>query len=133
MNRRRVVITGRGVVSSLGNTPSGLYENLRSGVSGIRRMTEWSGENSAPLCAPVVLPSGTEKSIPRVWRRSMGRIGIFAALAARSAVEEAALSAEEVSGGRCGCVIGSTMGGSNSISEAYRLMFNGRRDEMSAL
>ena len=133
MDRKQVVITGRGVVSPLGNTPSVLYVNLRSGVSGIRPMTEWGGETPAPLCAPVVLPPGTEKSIPRAWRRSMGRVGIFAALAARSAAEEAALSAEELSGGRCGCVIGSTMGGSNSISEAYRLMFNGRRDEMSAM
>lgn len=133
MDRRRVVITGVGVVSSLGNTPAELYGNLRNGVSGVRVMTEWTGNGEPSLGAPVPLTAAMEKTIPRTWRRSMGRIGIFAALAARSAVESSAFPAEELPNGRCGCVIGSTMGGSNSISEAYRLMLDNRLDEMSAM
>ncbi len=133
MDRRRVVITGTGVVSSLGNSASELYENLRGCVSGVRVMTEWSESAQPPLCAPVQLTNEMEKSIPRSWRRSMGRIAVFAALAARAAVEDSALSADELSNGRCGCVIGSTMGGSNSIAETYKLLLNNRMDEISAM
>lgn len=131
MDRRRVVITGRGVTSSLGNDPAELYENLAAGKSGIRGMPEWGGD-AVKLAAPVFLPEGMEKTIPRTFRRAMGRIGVYSALAARSASGDAGLTEELLQGGRCGCVIGSTMGGSGSIAETFRLIFAGRGEEIPA-
>lgn len=129
--RRRVVITGAGVVSSLGATPEELYENLAAGRCGVRRMSEWK-ETSAPLAAPAVLRENVEKTIPRIFRRSMGRVGLYSALAARAAAEDAGLSGEFLAGGECGCVIGSTMGGSGSIAETFRLLLSGRGEEIPA-
>ena len=128
---KRVVITGMGVVSSLGNSPEELYANLAAGKSGVREMPEWGG---TPLkaAAPVVLPEGMEKTIPRTFRRAMGRVGLYSALAARAAAEDAGLSAEFLAGGECGCVIGSTMGGSGSIAETFRLLLSGRGEEIPA-
>ena len=128
---RRVVITGMGVVSSLGNTPEELYANLAAGRSGVREMPEWGG-TPLKLAAPVILPEGMEKTIPRIFRRAMGRVGMYSALAARSAVENAGLAADFLESGKCGCVIGSTMGGSGSIAETFRLLLSGRGEEIPA-
>ena len=129
MNKRRIVVTGRGVVSSLGNTPDELYRNLAEGKCAVRSMTEWEG---GKLAAPLTLPPEKAKQIPRQYRRSMGNISIYAALAAKAAVEDAALAPEELSSGRCGCVIGSTMGSSNCIAETFRLILSGKAEEIPA-
>ena len=125
----RVVITGKGVVSSLGNTPEELYANLAAGRSGVREMPEWGG-TPLKLAAPAILPEGMEKTIPRTFRRAMGRVGMYSALAARAAAEDAGLSAEFLKSGDCGCVIGSTMGGSGSIAETFRLLLSGRESPL---
>ena len=127
----RVVITGKGVVSSLGNTPEELYANLAAGRSGVREMPDWGG-TPLKLAAPAILPEGMEKTIPRTFRRAMGRVGMYSALAARAAAEDAGLSAEFLKSGDCGCVIGSTMGGSGSIAETFRLLLSGRGEEIPA-
>lgn len=129
MNRRRIVITGRGVVSALGNTPEELYSGLAAGKCAIRPMGEWGGSK---LAAPVDLPPETAKKIPRQYRRSMGNIGIYAVLAARAAADDAGLTPEELSSGRCGCVIGSTMGSSSCIAETFRMIFAGQAEEIPA-
>ena len=78
------MITGMGVVSSLGNTPEELYANLAAGRNGVREMPEWGG-TPLKLAAPAILPEGMEKTIPRTFRRAMGRVGMYSALAARAA------------------------------------------------
>ena len=124
MNGRRVVITGTGVVSALGMSRAELFENLLNGRSAIRRMEEWGLNLNGGFSpgAPVVLGDAAKKKIPRLFRRSMGDLSIFASLAAMQALEESGLEPEAVSGGRCGCVIGSTMGSSKSIAEAFRMI-----------
>ena len=71
LNRRRCVITGLGVISSLGNTPEDLYASLQRGDCGIRVMEEWKDKPFGAekfLGAPVALPPDFVKSIPRSMR-----------------------------------------------------------------
>jgi 3-oxoacyl-[acyl-carrier-protein] synthase II len=63
-----------------------------------------------------------EKLIPRQNRRSMGRLSIFAVQAAEQAIADAAIKSTELTGGRLGCVVGSTMGSAESIAEAFEIM-----------
>ncbi len=135
--RRRVVITGIGLTSPLGNSPDELYAELKAGKCSIREITEW---NHTPLKdnrffgSPVSLPPEYAKSLPRSVRRSMSSISLYAAYAAQQAVYDSGLSPEEVAGGRCGCVVGSTMGGSSAIEEAYRILLSGKGlEEMSSM
>ena len=133
MKRRRVAITGCGVVSALGMSRSELFDSLESGRCAVRTMPEWRKElGTEVLAAPVALAPGAERAIDRKMRRSMGRAALFAALAAKQAVSESGLSAQELCSGRCGCVISSTMGSSSSIVEATELLLTGRREEMPA-
>lgn len=119
---KRVVITGMGVVSPLGNTVGAMMDGLAAGRSAVQRMDDWSiytGLHSL-VGAPALLEN--EKQIPRQQRRSMGRLSIFAAQAAKAAVVHAGLPEEMVESERTGCIVGSTMGSAASITETFELI-----------
>ncbi len=120
---RRVVITGMGAVSPLGNSPGSFFEALLAGKSSIRRMTEW--EQCSYLGSPVRLPEEFAASLPRSLRRSMSPVSLYSAFAAKQAAADSGLTPEMLASGRTGCVIGSTMGGSTAISESYRILYSG--------
>ncbi len=115
---RRVVITGIGAVSPLGASAPALVEALFAGRSAVRRMQEWDG---VPLRSRVAAPAQLEgeKSIPRQMRRTMSRLSLFAAQAAREALADAQLSLAEQDLGRVACLIGSTMGGAAALYRTY--------------
>ncbi|OQA85823.1 MAG: 3-oxoacyl-(acyl-carrier-protein) synthase 1 [Lentisphaerae bacterium ADurb.Bin242] len=135
--RRRVVITGIGVTSPLGNSPDEMYASLKAGRCSIREISEWEIDNwkdSHFFGSPVTLPPDYAKTLPRSIRRSMSSISLYAAYAAQQAVSDSGLPPEEVAGGRCGCIVGSTMGGSSAIEEAYRIFISGKgMEEMSSM
>ena len=119
---RRVVISGVGAVSALGNDVPSLVEGIEEGRSGVRYMEGWDryiGLRSL-VGAPAELRN--EKAIPRKSRRSMGRMSIFGVQAAEQALADAGMERQELSSGRTGCVIGSTMGGAESLNETFETM-----------
>jgi 3-oxoacyl-[acyl-carrier-protein] synthase II len=119
---KRVVISGVGAVSALGNDVPSLIEGIEGGRSAVRYMEGWDqyvGLRSL-VGAPAHLEN--EREIPRKQRRSMGRMSIFAAQAAAQVVADAGIGQEELSSGRLGCVIGSTMGGPESLNETFEIM-----------
>jgi len=119
---RRVVISGAGAVSALGGDVASLVAGVERGRSGVRYMKGWDryvGLRSL-VGAPAELRN--EKAIPRKSRRSMGRMSIFAVQASEQALDDAGVAREELSSGRIGCVIGSTMGGAESLNETFEIM-----------
>ena len=133
MEKRRAVVTGTGTVSPMGNSSDSLYAGLKTGHSGIRAMTEWHdyfGKNIAG--AAVTLDPDDIKKINRKIRRTMGNAALFAGLAALEAVEQSGLDQNTLSGGRTGCVIGSTVGSASSMTEACIAEYENRRNDLSA-
>ncbi len=123
---KRVVITGMGVISPLGNSVSAMMDGLAAGTSAVERMDDWSIYKGLRSLVAAPAAAVDEKKIPRQNRRSMGRLAIFAVLAAEQAVADAGLSSEELTGGRIGCVVGSTMGSAGSINETFEQMLPAR-------
>jgi 3-oxoacyl-[acyl-carrier-protein] synthase II len=123
---KRVVITGMGVVSPLGNSVSAMMDALAAGTSAVEYMADWTAYTGlrSLVAAPALLEN--EKKIPRQARRSMGRLAIFAVQAAEQAVAGAGLDEELLTGGRTGCVVGSTMGSAGSINETFETMLPAR-------
>lgn len=119
---KRVVITGMGVISPLGNSVSSLMHGIAEGKSAVTYMDGWDSYTGLRsfVGAPAVLEN--EKAIPRQSRRSMGRLSIFAVQAAEQAIADAQISTEDIMSGRCGCIIGSTMGGVEALNETFELM-----------
>lgn len=115
---KRVVITGMGGISPLGQTVDAMCTAIEAGATAVRRMPEWeNGGVRGFLGAPAELVN--ERQIPRDARRSMGRMSIFAVQAAQQALADAGLEPEHITSGRLGCALGSTIGSTASIAELY--------------
>jgi len=124
---RRVVVTGMGLCSPVGNGLTELGEALREGRSGIRAMPEWALlEGMRARVAGTVSQGVDASTIPRNNRRSMGRVGILAALAARDAWRDAGLSPEELRGPHAGVAFGSTAGSVQSEQEFMQQLLQQR-------
>ena len=93
---RRVVITGMGLRSPIGNTLEQFPDSLKNLRSGIRYIPEWEKvRRLRTKLAGVCEIEGEEKTIPRGCRRSMGRVSVLAALSAMDAVHFSGLEQGE--------------------------------------
>ena len=119
---KRVAITGRGVVSPLGNNLDALMAGLAQGKSAVQPQPEWIKYKGLQSRVGASVESTDGKDIPRKNRRSMGRLSIFGAQAAKQAVNEAGVAPELLTSKRFGCVMGSTMGGAEAMNEAFEIM-----------
>ena len=94
---KRVVITGTGVISPLGNDPESFFDALIHGRSGLRRLAApWADALVTPYAGMV--QGDVESSIPKIRRNSMDRVTLLALLAARQAVQQAGLRRAAVAG-----------------------------------
>jgi len=117
-NKRRVVVVGMGIRSPIGNTPGELVKSLKERRSGICIMPEWQNiKGLRTRVAGVCYIEGEEESIPRPYRRSMGRVALLAALSAIDAVKASGLSEDEIASQACGVSYGSTEGSVRSQME----------------
>jgi 3-oxoacyl-[acyl-carrier-protein] synthase-1 len=127
MSARRVVVTGMGIVSCLGNDPDSVSRALRDGRSGIRAMPEYAslGLRSQVAGVPQI---DLDAEIDRKTRRFMGDAAAYSYVAMREAIHDASLSPAQVSDERTGLVAGSG-GGSceNQIAVADLLRDHGIR------
>ena len=103
---RRVVVTGMGIVSCLGNKLDDVSRALREGRSGITAKPEYAelGLRSQVAGVPVI---DLEAEIDRKKKRFMGDAAAYAWVAMRDAIAQAGLSAEQVSHPRVGVIAGS--------------------------
>ena len=103
---RRVVVTGLGIVSSIGNNKQEVLDSLREGRSGIEFSQEYADLGfRSQVHGPVRLD--TAELIDRKLRRFMGDAAAFNYLAMGQAIEDAGLTEEQVSNPRSGLVVGS--------------------------
>ncbi len=103
---RRVVVTGMGIVSSIGNDVAEVTESLRHSRSGIERSEEYAELGfRSQVCAPVRLTPA--EMIDRKLLRFMGDAAAYSYLAMRQAVADAALEPDDLSNPRVGVITGS--------------------------
>ena len=114
---RRVVITGVGLNSPLGNSYDELYESLKAEKCGIEYVPEWEDINGLGTKVAGRVKDVDLKAIPRKFRRSMGRVAQLAAVSTSDAIADAKLSKELLNSKRCGLAFGSTMGGNETMFE----------------
>lgn len=105
---RRVVITGLGTVTSIGLGARAFLEGLRSGRSGVKPLTAFDTSGFAHSNGCEVDDFVPERWIHRVDPAELGRATQFSVAAARMAVEDAALSEEELRARRVLVSVGTT-------------------------
>lgn len=125
-NRRRVVVTGVGLCSPIGNSLDEVSHALQHGEHGIRQMTEWN--DMANMFTRLGAPARViEQSHARQKVRGMGRVGLLALYATEQALADAALDPASLGSGRLGVAYGSTQGSSSAL-EAFCMQVFAHRD-----
>ncbi|MDR5801401.1 beta-ketoacyl synthase N-terminal-like domain-containing protein [Caballeronia sp. LZ001] len=118
---RRVVVTGMGVVSCLGNTLVSFATALRESRSGLSRIEAW---RSLGLPSQVAGRASValSPSLDRKLLRFVGDTGRFACHAARAAIDDAGLDAARLRARDVGAVVGSGVGAVSAYDEAMALV-----------
>ena len=115
MSRRRVVVTGLGCISPVGNTVADAWASLLAGQSGIDRITKFDATNFSCQIAGEVKGFNVEDYMSAKDARTMDSFIHFGIAAAEQAVKDAGLPMGDALSDdlatRIGCVIGSGIGG----------------------
>ncbi|MFN8894691.1 MAG: beta-ketoacyl synthase N-terminal-like domain-containing protein, partial [Betaproteobacteria bacterium] len=124
MSRRRVVITGLGVVCPVGNDVESAWANLVAGRSGIAAITKFDASAFACRFAGEVKGFEVEEYIPAKEARHMDTFIQFGMAASIQAVKDAGLPTGEQLGAeqaeRVGCLVGSGIGGLPLIEATHK-------------
>ena len=114
---RRVVITGLGIISSLGNNQSEVKDSLYAGKSGISFQPEYAERGMRSNVAGSIKNLDIETLIDRKLLRFMAKGHAYAWLAMQEAIADAQLPEEQVSNVRTGLIVGAGGASHESISE----------------
>lgn len=120
MKKRRVVVTGVGAVTPLGNDVATSWSNLIQGKSGIGPLTRLNPDDFPAKVAGEVKDFQPEKYINPKDVRKMDRFTHYAIAAALEAVEDAQLVIDEDNAHRVGVWIGSGIGGIETIENQHK-------------
>ncbi len=128
MTRRRVVVTGLGCISPVGNTVAEAWNQLLAGQSGIDLITKFDASNFACQIAGEVKNFNLESYLSAKEARTMDTFIHYGIAAAVEAVKDAGLPTGEALGDeqavRIGCVIGSGIGGLPMIEATHTELTN---------
>ena len=113
---RRVVVTGIGIVSCIGNNKAEVLESLLNSKSGIVFSEEHKKYNFRSQVVGAVKNLDIEKHIDRKIRRFMGEGSAYSYIALKEAIEESGLEEKEISNEQTGIIMGS---GGPSIKNVY--------------
>jgi 3-oxoacyl-[acyl-carrier-protein] synthase II len=129
--KRRVVITGMGVVSPLGSTVDDLWLNLASGASGVRRISYFDPSGFTSQIAAEVTGFEPTDYIEKKELRRMDLAQQYAIVAGDQAVAMAGLKSEDLDLDRCGVVIGSGIGGIATFEKQHALLLESGPNRVS--
>ncbi len=107
LNLRRVVVTGMGIISSIGNNVDEVLNSLKNSVSGIVAAPEYIDKGFRSLVHGTIKNLKLEDVIDRRLMRFMGDGAAYAHLSMEQAIKDAGLTEEQVSHPRTGLVAGS--------------------------
>ncbi len=128
MSRRRVVVTGLGCISPVGNTVDQAWSQLLAGQSGIDLITKFDASNFSCKIAGEVKGFDLESYISAKEARTMDTFIHYGIAAAMQAVVDAGLptgdALSEEQAVRIGCLIGSGIGGLPMIEETHAELTN---------
>ena len=120
MELKRVVVTGLGAVTPVGNTPEETWENLVAGKSGAAPITLFDASKFKTQFACEVKGLNMNDYIDRKEARKMDRYTQLALVAATQAVNDSKIDAEEVDKNRVGVIFGVGIGGIKTFEDEVK-------------
>ena len=124
MPKRRVVITGLGAVTPVGNSVDDMWTNLIAGKTGIRLVERFDTTGYPARIAAEVRGFSVESFIPRTEARRIDLYAQYAIAASQMAMDDAALTIDPDTANRVGVWIGSGIGGLSTFEKQYEALLN---------
>jgi 3-oxoacyl-[acyl-carrier-protein] synthase II len=124
MEKRRVVVTGIGAVTPLGNDAETTWKNIVEGVSGIGPVTRLNADDFPAKVAAEVKEFNVENFIDRKDARKMDRFTHYAVAASLMAVKDSELEITDENAPRVGVWIGSGIGGMETFEQQHETFMN---------
>ena len=134
MNKKRIVITGMGVVSCFGNDVDAFYQALLKGQSGVAPIEEFPCETYPTRFAASIKPFDVGNYLDKKQARRVDPFIRYAMVAGKKALENSGLQAEaleKLNKSRCGIIIGSGMGGMKTFSDGVETVMKDGYRRMS--
>ncbi|MCM3586143.1 beta-ketoacyl-ACP synthase II [Mesobacillus maritimus] len=124
MNKRRVVITGIGAVTPVGNDAETSWKNVIAGVSGVGPVTRVNADDYPAKVAAELKDFNIENFIQKKEARKMDRFTHYAVAASLMAVKDADLDINDDNADRIGVWIGSGIGGMETFEQQHETFLN---------
>jgi 3-oxoacyl-[acyl-carrier-protein] synthase II len=121
-DRKRVFVTGVGVISPLGNDTETFWTNLIAGQSGAGPITRFDASAYGTRFACEVKDFSVEGVLERKEAKRMDRFVQFAVVASHQAIQHAGLDLETADRTRIGVLLGSGIGGMETFEEQHRTL-----------
>ncbi|WP_019792819.1 beta-ketoacyl synthase N-terminal-like domain-containing protein, partial [Streptococcus sobrinus] len=117
MTFNRVVVTGYGVTSPIGNTPEEFWNSLENGKIGIKPITKFDASEIPAHNAGEIQDFPFDKYFVKKDKNRMDNYSLFAMYAALDALENANLDMENVDRDRTGVIVSSGIGGLQELQD----------------
>ncbi len=118
--KRRVVVTGLGAVTPIGNNVEDFWEGIRAGKVGIGEITRFDTTDYKVKIAAEVKGFSTEGVLDFKTAKRMERFSQFGVVAAKEAFDDAGLSMEQEDPYRVGVIVGSGIGSLETVEKEYK-------------
>ncbi|WP_462420124.1 beta-ketoacyl-ACP synthase II [Salinicoccus sp. Marseille-QA3877] len=123
MTKRRVVITGIGALTPIGNTAKETWENALDGVNGIDKITRFDNSEFSIHVAGELKDFNIEDYLDKKESRRMDRFTQYAVVASDEAVKDSGLVIDENNDTRVGVWIGSGIGGIQALQDGFKVLY----------
>ncbi len=124
MARRRVVVTGMGMLTCLGNSVASTWEGLCAGRSGIRNITHFDTSGFATQFAGVLQDFSSDAWLPAKEARRMDDFMVYGLVAGLQAWADSGLAVGAADGERYGVCMGSGIGGISGIEAGHQTLLS---------
>ncbi|MGA3182109.1 MAG: beta-ketoacyl synthase N-terminal-like domain-containing protein, partial [Verrucomicrobiota bacterium] len=122
---RRVVITGLGVVASLGHSPEALWKNVIAGKCGINHITAFDASGYDCRFAAEVKEFNPSPAFPSAKEiRRTDRFAQFSVYAAWQALRDSGVDLDKTDRDQVGAIIGSGIGGLHTTEEQHKILLS---------
>lgn len=121
---KRVVITGLGMVSPIGNSVSESWDGIKNYKCGIDKITAFNSENVKAKLAGEVKNLNFDEYMDKKEQKACDRFTLFAKIAAREAVLDSKLDMENENHEKVGVILGSGIGGINTILDMHKTLLD---------
>ena len=119
---RRIVITGMGAVTPIGNDKDSFFASLLEGRSGAATITNFDPTGYSSTIAAEVKDLDTSEVIEPKKLRHLDRFAQFAIIAAKEALDDADLEISESNADRIGVIVGSGIGGLRTLEDQHEIL-----------